>query len=872
MTTAPEPGKILTFYSYKGGTGRSMALANVAWILASNGYRVLAMDWDLEAPGLHRYFAPFLIDPELSATDGLIDLVVDFEIQTVRERSTRLSADWFRARGAQVLDYTTALEFEEFRDGGELHFLPAGRQGPGYAARVNSFDWRGLYQNRGGRLFFDGAREALRERYDYVLIDSRTGVSDTSGICTLQMPDVLVACFTLNNQGIEGCSGIVGDVYRRRTAGPGEGPDELLGQNGDPAEELPDAGDALPLETATAWQAETGPGRPIAIFPVPMRVEIAEKERTESRLRHAQKRFAGFPNTLSRASLESYWTEATVPHIPYYAFEEILSTFRDRPGEPGSVLDASERLASYLTDGKVRRVIPPSDDERKRVLGLYAPNAMGPSSAAPTADQLAEQAELTFSRLHEAEQDAVRRLFTRFVRLARPEDGGDSWLRLPTSSLGQVESEVVGKFMQAGVLRTVSDPIAGLETVEVTSPALRRAWSRLARWLDGDREFLLWRRRLGVNVADWEGSDGDAGALLTGARLRGAERWLRERAADLSDPERHFIEESLRVSDQQKAQQALRARRAKRQWMSGIALSALVVTLLVASVFLQWGRSRELATERAALRSEQEQAAKSQAMFWAARGEITLRSNDLNGALRDYSQAIVSDSTYAAAYYERANIHLFRGDADAAIRDYSAALRLDPGYAQAYDSRATAYLRQGDTTRARADLQEFVKRAQDTERRDSAESWLARITQPAEVADTATTEAPVLTNAPPKPAISLVYIHYREPQVRGLVQNLRRGLEAPDREMMPPAPRTQTITRFTVRYFYLDDQERAEALRRDVQRVLASEGVTATVELLPLTEGYQRASRGHLEIWLPSTRPPQPPVDTAAVTDSVPPR
>ena len=49
-----SPGKILTFYSYKGGTARPMALANVAWLLASNGYRVLAIDWDFEAPGLHR--------------------------------------------------------------------------------------------------------------------------------------------------------------------------------------------------------------------------------------------------------------------------------------------------------------------------------------------------------------------------------------------------------------------------------------------------------------------------------------------------------------------------------------------------------------------------------------------------------------------------------------------------------------------------------------------------------------------------------------------------------------------------------------------------------------------------------------------------
>lgn len=42
-----------------------MALANVAWILASHGLRVLAIDWDLEAPGLHRYFHPFLDDEEL---------------------------------------------------------------------------------------------------------------------------------------------------------------------------------------------------------------------------------------------------------------------------------------------------------------------------------------------------------------------------------------------------------------------------------------------------------------------------------------------------------------------------------------------------------------------------------------------------------------------------------------------------------------------------------------------------------------------------------------------------------------------------------------------------------------------------------------
>ena len=44
-----------------------MALANVAWILALHGSRVLVIDWDLEAPGIHRYFHPFIEDKELNS-------------------------------------------------------------------------------------------------------------------------------------------------------------------------------------------------------------------------------------------------------------------------------------------------------------------------------------------------------------------------------------------------------------------------------------------------------------------------------------------------------------------------------------------------------------------------------------------------------------------------------------------------------------------------------------------------------------------------------------------------------------------------------------------------------------------------------------
>src|SRR4051812_6902216 len=66
--------RIVTFYSYKGGVGRTFALANIAVLLARRGKRVLIMDWDLEAPGLHRYFERFLQERDTRG-EGLVHLL-----------------------------------------------------------------------------------------------------------------------------------------------------------------------------------------------------------------------------------------------------------------------------------------------------------------------------------------------------------------------------------------------------------------------------------------------------------------------------------------------------------------------------------------------------------------------------------------------------------------------------------------------------------------------------------------------------------------------------------------------------------------------------------------------------------------------------
>src|SRR3954469_5198992 len=111
MSRLDTTGRIVTFYSYKGGTGRSLMLANVAWILASAGRSVLAVDWDLEAPGLHRYFEPFLADPKLKGSNGVIDLVTDFmtEFATPQEDERPRAEDWF-VPFADIRRYALALE------------------------------------------------------------------------------------------------------------------------------------------------------------------------------------------------------------------------------------------------------------------------------------------------------------------------------------------------------------------------------------------------------------------------------------------------------------------------------------------------------------------------------------------------------------------------------------------------------------------------------------------------------------------------------------------------------------------------------------------------------------------------------------------
>jgi predicted acylesterase/phospholipase RssA len=314
-----------------------MVLANVAWILASNGKRVLAIDWDLEAPGLHRYFAPFLLDKSLAWSDGLMDFVRNFETEALTqpplpEGADPSARDWYKPL-ADLSRYTLRLNWD-FANGGLLDFVPAGRQSPDYSNRVNSFDWKNFYERLGGGAFLDAARQAVGERYQYVLIDSRTGVSDTSGICTVQMPNTLVVCFTANNQSIDGSAGIAASVRNQWTRFEGRGV------------------------------------TPPRIFPLLMRTDDNEKDKLDAARLYVKARFNQFLEHLQGQEQE-YWQAVEIPYKPYYNYEEVLATFADDPGRKGTFLAAVEYLTRYITRPPVDRMIPLLSEDRKKVLSCY---------------------------------------------------------------------------------------------------------------------------------------------------------------------------------------------------------------------------------------------------------------------------------------------------------------------------------------------------------------------------------------------------------------------------------------------------------------------------------------------------------------------
>lgn len=182
----PSLPRTVTFYSFKGGVGRTTALAHVAWILALRGRKIVAVDLDLEAPGLS---TAFNLNPQPEY--GIVDYFY--------ERS-------YLPEGVEPSILITHI-FGEVRipnATGRLFVVPAGCLSLDYIAKVD--DLHATTVIDGNENLWSVFKQKIYEQLkpDIILIDSRTGINQWGALSLIQAADEAIIFLFPNEQNKQG--------------------------------------------------------------------------------------------------------------------------------------------------------------------------------------------------------------------------------------------------------------------------------------------------------------------------------------------------------------------------------------------------------------------------------------------------------------------------------------------------------------------------------------------------------------------------------------------------------------------------------------------------------------------------------------------
>jgi MinD-like ATPase involved in chromosome partitioning or flagellar assembly len=175
-------GKTIAFHSYKGGTGKTTLVTNVAASYAMSGLNVCLLDFDLYAPSLSTYFrkkpSRYLNDL-LSGEAEISDVVTDV--------STELGL-----KGTLLLGFSSPRK-EDIDDIEVKHDMK--------------------WQLAALRKFLSAKKE-LFDKYhlDYLFLDTSPGIRYWS-VNTLATADILLLLMKDSDMDIEGTRKMINDIY-----------------------------------------------------------------------------------------------------------------------------------------------------------------------------------------------------------------------------------------------------------------------------------------------------------------------------------------------------------------------------------------------------------------------------------------------------------------------------------------------------------------------------------------------------------------------------------------------------------------------------------------------------------------------------------
>ncbi|MFK0733514.1 MAG: AAA family ATPase [Gloeotrichia echinulata IR180] len=189
---------VVTFFSFKGGVGRTTTLVATALNLARNGHRVAIVDLDLEAPGLSTIFFS-----DSSDQFGVIDYLLE---KKIKESSWSLKN--------RLLPINQRILLEDY--GETMRLLPAGTVDKNYLEKLARLDFQNLVDNQPSNYLRlpDILRNMLKEikgeiqNLDFILLDARAGFHDIGGLALADLSHAAVIFGTQSRQSWAGLTPI----------------------------------------------------------------------------------------------------------------------------------------------------------------------------------------------------------------------------------------------------------------------------------------------------------------------------------------------------------------------------------------------------------------------------------------------------------------------------------------------------------------------------------------------------------------------------------------------------------------------------------------------------------------------------------------
>jgi len=184
----PSVPRTVTFYSFKGGVGRTTALTHVAWILALRGRKIVAVDLDLEAPGLS---TALNLNPQPKY--GIVDY---FYERSYLPEGVKPNISVAQIFGEVKIPNAT----------GRLFVVPAGTLSLDYISKVD--DLRATTVTDSGENLWSIFSREIQEQLkpDILLIDSRTGINQWGALSLLQAADEVIVFLFPNEKNCQGIS------------------------------------------------------------------------------------------------------------------------------------------------------------------------------------------------------------------------------------------------------------------------------------------------------------------------------------------------------------------------------------------------------------------------------------------------------------------------------------------------------------------------------------------------------------------------------------------------------------------------------------------------------------------------------------------